>query len=85
MLSISPKNGEEDIYCKALLIASFPKFWGVDGSPWPTCILNLLDEASLTTIRWGEGPLLLSFCGGKSTLLYLLGGETDLFLYHRGG
>lgn len=70
VLSISSENGERDIYCNALLIASFPIFCGVEGSP-----------LSLTTTRWGDGPLLPTFRGGDSTLLYLLGGKIDLSLY----
>ena len=32
-LSISSKKEEQEIYCKALLIASFPMFCEVEGSP----------------------------------------------------
>ena len=98
MLSISSENGEREICCKALLIASFSKFCGVKGFLQSTCIPNLLGKAPLTAVCCENDPLCLSLQegrGGESTppylltreiilSLYLCGVVTDLSLYRRG-
>ena len=84
VFSISSENGKREICCKALLIASFPKFCGVKGSLQSTCIPNLLGEAPPTAVCYEKGLLCLSLQegrGGESTPPYLLTREIILSLY----
>ena len=73
VLSISSENGDRDICCKALLIASLLEAWGVTRS------------SRLWNIgRFRGGPLDLSLCGRDSFLLCLQRGEeTVLSLWGR--